>query len=544
VLIHEFLADPAPSVGLPSSSFIELRNVSRHTVNLRNWKISNAQTLASVKKDFLLGPDSLLIICATSAESDYRPYGSVLGLTGFPSLNHEAGEIILSSENGLVIHAVHYDKSWYRNELKSEGGWSLEMIDAKNPCGGSSNWTASEESGGGTPGKPNTAAVDNPDLQGPDLVSTQVPDALHILVLFSEPVDSLSAATPSNYTFSPDAGQPAEAVPLPPFYDQVAITLQQPLLPQQVYRLSVREVTDCMGNTISSYNTGKSGLPEPPAAGDLLFNEVLFNPAPYGFDYVELYNASQKVINLNHVFLAGRDILGTVKDPKRLVEASFLFFPGEYAVLTENTDWVKQNYQIGHPENLIAISAMPSMPDDHGTILIMDEAGMALDELSYDHHWHSPLLANEEGVSLERMRPDRPTNSASNWASASWSSGFGTPTDKNSANYADAGNRNLISVDPVLFSPDNDGYQDFCFVKYHLAQGFTANISIYDMNGRAVKRLANNYTLGEEGDFRWDGLDDAGNPLPIGHYVILVNLFSLQGKMGKYKLLVTLARKN
>ena len=108
------------------------------------------------------------------------------------------------------------------------------MIDPKNPCTGSGNWTASMQLIGGTPGMTNSVSAENPDQQGPDLLRTICPDSLHILALFSKPLDSLSASIDSNYEFLPDMGPPMEAIPVPPFYDQVNLTLRQPLLPEQV----------------------------------------------------------------------------------------------------------------------------------------------------------------------------------------------------------------------------------------------------------------------------------------------------------------------
>jgi Lamin Tail Domain len=544
VLIDEFLADPSPSAGLPGSSFIELKNVSGRPINLRNWKLGDGNASATFKKDYVLKADSFLIVCPASAEAAYSAFGAAMGITGFPSLNHDADEVILSSDEGSVIHAVQYDKSWFRNDLKSGGGWSLEMIDPKNPCTGSGNWTASMQLIGGTPGMPNSVSAENPDQQGPDLLRTICPDSLHILALFSEPLDSLSASIVSNYEFSPDMGPPMEAIPVPPFYDQVNLTLRQPLLPEQVYTMSVQQVRDCAANEISIYNSCKLGLPQLPASGDLIFNEILFNPPSYGYDYIELYNRSRKTLDLQQVFLAGRDAIGMVKDPQNLVRAAVLFFPGEYTVLTENREWVIRNYKVENPDQLIRMSGLPSMPDDQGTILLLNEGGQILDELSYDHHWHFPLLANEEGVALERIQADRPTQAADNWASAASSAGFGTPTYKNSASFSEQETTEQISAEPKIFSPDNDGYQDYCFVKFHLAQpGLVANISIYDINGRMVRQLTNNSTLGMAGSFRWDGLDDGLNPLPTGHYVICVDLFSVDGKIKKYKLVETLARK-
>jgi hypothetical protein len=55
-----------------------------------------------------------------------------------------------------MIHSLHLCDSWYQNPVKKEGGWTLEMIDTKNPCNGFSNWRASAIQKAGSPGKKNT----------------------------------------------------------------------------------------------------------------------------------------------------------------------------------------------------------------------------------------------------------------------------------------------------------------------------------------------------------------------------------------------------
>jgi hypothetical protein len=306
----------------------------------------------------------------------------------------------------------------------------------------------------------------------------------------------------------------------------------------------VQQLNDCRLNELSGRNSCKAGLPEPPENQDIIFNEILFNPPPYGYDYVELFNRSQKTLDLQKIFLAGRDALGAVKDPRPLVADQQLLFPGEYAVFTENREWVLQHYNVPYPEKLFQMSSLPSMPDDHGTLLLLDGTGRIMDELPYDHHWHYPLLADEEGVSLERIRADGPTAAADNWTSAASSAGFGTPTEKNSESFQGAGGNDLFQAEPEIFSPDNDGYQDFCFIRYHLTQnGFTASITIYDINGREVRMLANNNTISGDGSFRWDGLDDQRNPLPMGHYVICEDLFTVTGKIEKFRQVVVLAKR-
>ena len=50
------------------------------------------------------------------------------------------------------MHALQYDKTWFDNDIKASGGWSLEMKDPANPCTGNGNWAASISPDGWHPG--------------------------------------------------------------------------------------------------------------------------------------------------------------------------------------------------------------------------------------------------------------------------------------------------------------------------------------------------------------------------------------------------------
>lgn len=544
VLITEFLADPSPVIALPESSFIELNNRSGKDLHLLNWTIGNGSNSATIKSDYLLKADSFLILCPAASVMAYAVLGPTLGVAGFPALNNDAGDIILRSDAGAVIHAIHYDRSWYENDVKSQGGWSLEMIDMDYPCG-RKNWTASISSLGGTPGKKNSVDRENPDSDPPALQQAVSSDSLNLVLLFDEPVDSLSASSSSNYLISDGIGTPETAESLPPFFDHVVVHLQHPLANGKWYTISVEQVADCSGNEISLQNTCKVGIPEKANNGDIVFNEILFNPPAFGYDYLELYNRSSKVISCSDLFLAGKNIDGSLKDPVALVKEDRAFFPGEYLLLTENIAWVLDNYPPAPAAQMVALPALPSLPDDLGKVVLLNATGDLLDELDYDHHWHSPLLSNESGVSLERIRPDLPTSQASNWTSAAAAAGYGTPGYKNSEFSIDSTGVGFISVEPKIFSPDMDGYRDFCFINYHLpSAGFIGSITIYNVWGRIVRQLVNNAVWATDGNYRWDGLDDQQNPLPMGHYILYIELFLPDGTVKKQTLVCVLARGN
>lgn len=544
VVIDELFPDPSPPVLLPNAEFIELKNVSTTAFNIRNWKLSDGSTTATITTNFILMPDSFVIICATSAVASFSTFGNTIGVSNFPSLNNDADIISLYSAEGRLIHAVGYNNSWYQNAVKSDGGWSLEMIDTKNPCTGMNNWKASENNNGGSPGRINNIDATNTDDQPPALVRSATVDSITISALFNEPLDSATAAWPANYIINNGMAQPVSASVVMPLCTEVILKLASPLTSKTVYELKVNQVKDCSGNEINQINTAKAGLPVIADSLSIVINEVLFNPKPDGFDYIEIYNRSNSIVDLKQLYLATRNATGQLTSITSLSTASWLLFPGEYRVFTESRLWLQQQYLLKDPSLIIELTALPSLPDDKGTIILINMQGAIVDELRYDHNWHFALVSDKEGVALERLNYNLPTQDKSNWSSAASTVGYGTPGYANSQLMTDGQPQGQVAITPAIFSPDNDGFNDFAAIEYQLGEpGYVGNVRIFDANGRMVRHLVNNASLGAAGRFRWDGLDDRLNKLPIGMYVVLTEIFNLQGKTKKFKQVVTLARR-
>lgn len=542
VVITEIMADPLPLVGLPNHEWIELRNHSSDPVNLRQWRVGDENGLSGAFPDFVLQPDSTVIICGNSAAAALSPYGQVIGVSSFPSLDNDAELIFLRTATGMAMHALRYEKSWYANELKQEGGWSLEMIDPGNPCSGKNNWTASNDLKGGTPGRNNSARAMNPDQAAPKLERSHTNDSQTMILQFDEPLDSLEAADPSHYSI--DAGLGVRgARPLPPLFELVELTSTHPMDSGKVYQVTVTGLKDCRHNMMASPQQVKTGLPTIPGNAQCIINEILFDPRSNAYDYVELYNNSQYIFDASALALANRNSGGIISSIRMLSPGPFYIFPGDYIVLTENLSSLSHQYLVKNPEQVLTLSSLPSFPDDEGTIIILDHQGQVLDELHYEDDWHFKLLTHDEGVALERIDPNAPTQEESNWHSAASSAGYGTPTYKNSQHReADIGNA-MLWLSPAIFSPDNDGRDDLAFLHYEMTEpGYIANIRIYDSHGRLVRQLVQNGTIGRKGTWTWDGLDDKGQKLAIGTYIILAQLFNLQGKKQHFKQGIVLAR--
>lgn len=542
IIITEIMADPAPQVGLPNHEWVEIKNITTNTIDLKNFRIADAGSLGSMLPAYQLQPDSMVIVCSNSAITSLSVYGPAIGVSNFPSLNNDGDLVYLISPGNTIIHAVEFSSAWYGNELKKQGGWSLEMMDTDKPCIGTTNWRASTDLKGGTPGKINSVNSIVPDRDGPYVTHSYAPDANSIYITLNEPADSASAVNTSNYQVHP-AILVSKAETEPYLFNQIKLTLSQPLQKGTIYKLTVKNLRDCLG-TVMQPQEVKTGLAELPEPGDLAINEILFNPRPNGYDYVEILNRGSKILDASNLYLANRNSAGQPASIKQLSNSPFIIFPGDHIVITEDSNSLQVNYLVKNPGHVIQLNAMPSFPDDKGSVLLLNTQGTVIDAVNYHKDWHFKLIDNQQGVALERINPEAPAQQAANWQSAASTAGYGTPTYVNSQYLQSATPDLQIQIAPTLFSPDNDGHDDFLMVHYNVNEpSYTANITIFNIAGIPVKKLVRNGTMAYTGSWKWDGLNDNNQQLPVGQYIIFSELFNLKGKKKQFKHVVVLARR-
>jgi len=546
VVIHEMMIDPSPMVGLPNFEWIELKNNANHAINLMGYRLGDGSGQSGPIPNYILLPDGMVILCSSNAANILSLLGPTISVTSFPSLDNTAGILILKSSTNEIIHSISYSDSWYKNPLKKQGGWTLEMIDSHNPCGGGNNWKSSIDNSGGTPGKKNSVGAENLDQSKPKLLRAFALDSLRLVLVFDEPMDSLKAALKENYTIDGGIGIPLFASALAPLFDRIIINLANPLVRNKIYSLKVSSVADCVGNRIDKSNdTTQVGLSEQALKNDVVINEILFNPTPSATDYVEIYNRSNKILDLRQLYIANRNTTGTIGNLVQLSAESNLIFPKEFRVITASVAMVKSNYIVLNKEAFLEIESMPSFNDDRGTVVILNSQGEITDELTYNEKWHFKLIDNFEGVALERVNYNALTQSAENWHSAATATGYGTPTYKNSQYHSNDGLVGEIRLSPEIFSPDNDGQDDFATMGYHFPEpGYIANITIFNAMGRPIRYLQKNSLCGTTGTFLWDGLGEKNQLLAVGVYIIFTEIFNLKGIKKQFKNEIVLARRN
>lgn len=541
VVINEIMADPVPVVGLPEWEYVELFNTTAFSIDLKEWILmigSATKTFPSVQ----IGPLGYLMLCKDDAVEELSAYGPTCGFSSF-SVANVGATIRLFSPDETLVSDVSFNETWYHDAEKQNGGWSLEQIDPFNPCAGSDNWSASVDVTGGTPGRENSINDQNEML--PKVSRVSMLDDNMLLLWFDQQMNRASLSEAAHYEVEELGLRPLEVVCNPVNTTSVELLFDYRFQEGVIYTLLLNGLENCSGHLIEEDTRVAFGIPNEIMPGEVLINEILFDPISPGVDYVELYNHSEKTFDLSELKL------GVIKESfpnpadtvlKEITGDSRLFLPHSYVLLSTDGYTVGRQYGCDL-HDAVDMSSFPSYPNAGGVALIMSRQGVVVDQMTFSEKMHYPLLKETKGVSLERVSWDVPSGQSDNWHSAVEAVHFGTPGYENSMMAVEHEFVEVpISVEPKVFSPDGDAVDDHCVVDYSFEEaGCTMNVYIFNADGQLVRHLVRGELVGQKGRFAWNGLDGRGRRVPLGVYVVVAEVFDMNGMVRRYKEAVALA---
>jgi Lamin Tail Domain/CHU_C Type IX secretion signal domain len=529
LIISEIMADPTPTKGLPEKEYIELYNRSDKAIDLNKFKLTY-NTTTVIFPSFVLQPKSYVIVSSKTNEKEFQSYGNVVGLSSFSLLN-TGTTLTLRNDKNKTIFSVTYSDKWY--EKGKDQGFALEMIDTNYPCVEEGNWTSSIATLQGTPAKENAVKNNRPDLTPPTLLRYEITNPTAIKLVFSEKLDSLSAVSGNAYVFDKSLIVKQIGVESPQ-NTNVNITLGSVLQENTIYSLTIKNVSDCSGNVLTETKIGLGNV-KPADSGNVVLNEVLFNPRSGGEDFVEIYNRTEKIISLKNWSLANIDGTGKVANIKPIVATDFILQPKQFLVLTRNAKTIQNQYFKAEKANFLEMPSLPSFPDDEGSVVLLNDANKVFDKFTYSEALHHPLIDEKSGVSLEKINYNLPSSDTKNWHSAASSEGYATPGYANSQGILDS-QETIFKIEPEVFTPDGDGQNEATNLIFQMGQnGFVASVAVFDANGRKVRQLAQNQLLSINGGIEWDGKNDGNEVVPVGYYILLVELFNPSGEKKEFK---------
>ncbi|MDN3687759.1 lamin tail domain-containing protein [Cyclobacterium jeungdonense] len=537
--INEMMPAPRPGSGLPDVEYLELFNPTDKTFHLGGMKLSNSRSEITLPRASL-GPGEYLILCPASHAEFFDRYGKVLGLNSWPTLLNGGDVVTLTNSQGILVDRVNFDPSMPLGSEIGSNGYSLEVVNPYYPCESITNYAPSNSENKGTPGGQNSVFDDRPDRTAPRLLAAVLEDESRIILRFSKPTGTHNQN--SEFTLSPDRIIKASYKDsLDQF--QWVLLLQEPLLANQVYEVNVENWQDCAGNALSP--VAKSLLirvPGTAVAGDLLLNEILFNPASGVPKFVEIYNNSERYLNLKNWKLANASE-DNISNRRVISGQDLILDPFDYLVLTTDTKKLAEQYPLGKHEKFLEMS-LPSYPIRSGTVILLDPEENWVERLDYDEDFHHPFLRDVKGISLERYSVTAPTNNPENWHSAGAHVGHASPGDKNSQVYELGNSEFGIQLSPEVFIPMAAGEQPFTTISYKMAApGIQATLRIFSPTGIPVKVVCQNEIWGAEGFYTWDGSNESGEKVTAGYYILSAELIHPDGQVQHIKKTVVVGAK-
>lgn len=522
IVFTEIMADPNPPVLLAEFEYLEIYNRADYPVSLNEFKLHIDDQIKWFP-DSILPPKTYAILCHENAVSYFPENSLCIPFSSF-TIKNEAAHIMLESHDNRCIDELLYSIDAYNNSIKNVGGWALEKIDVNVFCAAFENWTPSSNQNGGTPGQTNAVNAIRTDLVKPMIHNLSVISPHEILLSYSERFEH--EFQPEDFNVNFHIGSPESIEPID--HTNVVLVFENALQTKILYELSIHKVIeDCNGNT-THHPPLLFALAEELNKEDLILNEILFNPYPDGTDFIEIYNRSNKIIDLAGLRLARYE--NKILDQIAIVtEKSSLLYPGEYRVLCADASKISSFYNCNEAA-LIEMNDFPSLPDDEGAIALCFPWLEIIDRLDYNKEMHFSLLNDPEGVSLERIHKGL-SNTENNWHSAAFSSGFATPTYENSQHIvAQNFHEELITISPKIITPNNDGHHDYLNIYYSFQKNnLLGTLFIYDRYGSLIRKVSNHVSLSTQELFRWDATDENGLIVPNGIYIVVFESVNEQG---------------
>lgn len=100
---------------------------------------------------------------------------------------------------------------------------------------------------------------------------------------------------------------------------------------------------------------------------------------------------------------------------------------------------------------------------------------------------------------------------------------------------SNAGHEEVV-IEPKVFSPGNNGFHDFTTIKCRFpSAGNMASLLILDAQGRLIKTIISHQSIGAEEDFKWEGLDNNGQKVRMGPYIVYLEIYNSSGSKKQYR---------
>ena len=439
VVVNEIMY--APSTGEPE--WIELYNRTSNSINLKNWKFSDASsTITITTQNKFVPANSFIVISKDSSILNYYNVPSEIIVTNIPALNNTGDAVVIKDVLGIKIDSISYLPNWGGNV----GGKSLERISVDVLSNDPANWGSSVSTSKATPGKTNSLTPKDFDLTITKFESENDFGIIGDEIQFHVVIKNIGFNTSSNFVVNLYRDANADSVAQP----SELITTQQgfalasgdsaTLIFTTVDFISGRNIfisyVDVVPDDDSTNNIAfskVSGVLINEERNDIVINEIMYAPTSPQPEWIEIYNRSSKIIDLKNYQIA--DAADTII----IITQSILLNPTEFFVIAKDSS-IFNFYNINSGTR---ISSFPTLNNTDDKVILLDSLDRVIDSLRYFSNW-----GGSDNKSLERIDNNLSSTDSTNWKTST-SIFNATPGTFNSVTQKDYD----LSANEILFTP-------------------------------------------------------------------------------------------
>jgi len=244
----------------------------------------------------------------------------------------------------------------------------------------------------------------------------------------------------------------------------------------------------------------------------LVINEINYNSsdALNTKDWIEIMNNGKSTVDLT-----GWHISDSEPDSGLLFPSGMALDPGEYLVICHDLKY----FRTVHSDIENAIGDFPfGLSSDGDMIILYDKENLVMDALDYKTSSPWPENANGTGNTIELINPDYDNSKGESWKGSNTLGG--TPGVQNYWYINRALEIPEIAEHASDFECFPNPFTDYTTIQFNVNRDGKYLLEIFDLNGRLVSILSNEYLKNGIYYIDWFGKDQNGGYLPAGVYNI------------------------
>jgi hypothetical protein len=259
-------------------------------------------------------------------------------------------------------------------------------------------------------------------------------------------------------------------------------------------------------------------------AGDVFMNEILSDPKPGEAQYIEFWVASNRPILVQDLFLFS-DSADDTDTISLSTTSEIRWAPDSYILLTPDTASIIRSFPVRNESNFTQVD-LPKIDRKSGRLILYSREHGVADIAEYHEDFHSQMLSETRGKSLERISHNTLLDGGI-WGTAASQVKYGTPGMRNTQHTLSDTITEGCNISQHMLHPFPDGYYDHVILSTATKDpGNILRIKVFDMWGYEVASSIPSIPGTNAVSAVWDGRTVDGTIVHPGLYILSAHIYN------------------